>query len=97
MAAAQFHPLQECSAGGWGVGGEGRCLAAEVRPYSELAGHLSSLLVRGGGGGGEEGDGEGEKEKQLQRAVGGLPIGEGPIPVLGSWETPPSLPLNLSE
>lgn len=33
---------------------------------------------------GKEGDGEWEKEKQLQRAVGGLPVGEGPTPVLGS-------------
>lgn len=41
------------------MGGEGRCLAAEVRPYSELAESLSSLRV-GRWGRREEGGGRGK-------------------------------------
>lgn len=80
--AAQPHPLQEC---GWlaagRVGGEGRCLAAEVRPYLELAECLSPSRVRGEG---VVGSGEGEEETQLLGGGGGLRV-EGPKP----WETLP--------
>lgn len=46
--------MQDPRLGGWGARG---CLAAEVRPYSELAASLSSSLVRvrGGGKGGSKG------------------------------------------
>lgn len=50
------------------VGGEGRCLAAEVRPYLELAECLSPSRVRGEGVGGER---RGEEEKQLLGGGGG--------------------------
>lgn len=69
------------------VGGEGRCLAAEVRPYLELAGCLSSSRVRGGG------SGEGEEEKQLLGGGEDSPREpEGPAPLLVCWETPPAPP-----
>lgn len=49
------------------MGGEGRCLAAEVRPYSELAACLSSSRV-GGVGVGEEGEqGAGSREEEERR------------------------------
>lgn len=63
------------------MGGQGRCLDAEVRPYSELAECLSSLCVK------EVGEGGWKGEKQLWRAGGGFSVGEGPAPALGSQET----------
>ena len=52
---------------------------------------LSSSWVRGGGGGGGSGRGE-EEERQLQRAVGGLPVGEGPLLHRGPGRPRPAPP-----
>lgn len=60
------------------VGGEGRCLAAEVRPYLELAECLSPSRVRGGGA---VGIGEGEEGRRLPGGGGGLPERKGPSPL----------------
>lgn len=65
---------------GWG---EGRCLAAEVRPYSELAACLSSSRVRGWGRRGAGGGGAGRRRRRGGEAAaesrGRLPVGEGPL------------------
>lgn len=81
MAAAQPPSLQECRTA-LGVGGQGRCLAAEVRPYSELAECLSSLCVKEVG---EVGDGR-ERSSCREQEEDSL-WGRNPVLRLGSQET----------
>ena len=73
------------------MGGEGRCLAAEDRPNSELAACLSSSRVRGGGVGEEGEQGAGRRRRGGEAAAesrGRTPCRGGTTPAKQSQEIP---------